>query len=313
MTRLIEIRYKSVIPPLVAWPSGKAEACKASIPSSNLGATFMLYLVSTPIGNLSDMTFRAIEVLKEASCILCEDTRHSSILTNHYGISTKLESFHRFSEASKEDEIVELLKKGNSIAMISDAGTPGICDPGERLVARCLQEGIPVTSIPGACALITALVCSGLATAPFQFVGFLPKKESELIAALDQISLYHGISICYVSPHQIENVIEAIASRAPTQHLVIARELTKKFEAFLRGPAAELLATIKQTPLKGEVVLLFDRSPLPQEAYWQTLSEQEHVLWIEKNLGLDKKEAIKMAAVERGLPKRELYKKLLVK
>jgi 16S rRNA (cytidine1402-2'-O)-methyltransferase len=271
----------------------------------------MLILVSTPIGNLSDISFRAIETLKTAYRILCEDTRHSSILTKHYGITTPLESFHKFSEASKEDEIVEMLKEGRTIALISDAGTPGICDPGERLVARCTAEQIPVSTIPGACALITALVCSGLPTAPFQFVGFLPKKESELIEALDQISLYPGTSLSYVSPHQIEDVIDRIAERSPDQQLVIARELTKKFEEFLRGKAKELSIAIKETPLKGEVVLLFDRAPIPEVSYWTEMSEQEHVTWIEQHLGIEKKEAIKQAAKERGLPKREFYKRLL--
>jgi 16S rRNA (cytidine1402-2'-O)-methyltransferase len=271
----------------------------------------MLILVSTPIGNLSDISFRAVDSLKNADRILCEDTRHSSILTKHYGITTPLESFHKFSEASKEDEIIRMLKEGRTIALISDAGTPGICDPGERLVARCIQEDIPVSSIPGACALVTALVCSGLPTAPFQFVGFLPKKESELIETLDRISLYPGTSLCYVSPHQIEEVVNCIAGRTPLQRLVIARELTKKFEEFQRGTAEELLLSIKETPIKGEVVLLFDRSPVPEGSYWTDMSEQEHVTWIETHLGIEKKEAIKQAAKERGLPKREFYKRLL--
>ncbi len=272
----------------------------------------MLYLVSTPIGNLADFSYRAIDILKTARYILCEDTRHSSILTKHYEITSKLISFHRFSEASKEDEIIEDLKQGYPIALISDAGTPGICDPGERLVARCVKENLPVFSIPGACALVTALVCSGLPTAPFQFVGFLPKKQSEFLRMLDDISLYKGVSICYVSPHEINQVIETIVERSPLQFLVLARELTKKFEAFLRGTAAELLEMIEQTPIKGEVVLIFDKAPEPDNDYWKTLTEQEHVTLIQNRLGVDKKEAIKIAAVERGLPKRELYKKLLV-
>ena len=311
MTLLILLRYKFILPTLVAWPSGKAEACKASIPSSNLGATFMLYLVSTPIGNLADLSHRAVEILKSAHYILCEDTRHSSILTKHYHIETKLISFHRFSEASKENEIIDHLKQGHSIALISDAGTPGICDPGERLVARCILENIPVYSVPGACAFITALICSGLPTAPFQFVGFLPKKLSELFQVLDQISLYKGTSACYVSPHEIDRVIETIATRTPTQHLVIARELTKKFESFLRGTAASLLSQIRETPLKGEVVLLFAQAPEPEDDYWKSMTELEHVTLLESRLGVDRKEAIKHAAAERGVPKRELYKKLL--
>lgn len=271
----------------------------------------MLYLVSTPIGNLSDITLRAIEILKSAHLILCEDTRHSSILMKHLEISTRLESFHRFSEASKEDKIIEMLRQGHFIALISDAGTPAICDPGEKLVSRCISENIPVFSIPGPCALISALTASGLPTAPFQFIGFLPKKESELKKALEDISLYSGVTLCYVSPHQIDHVISTIANRTPSQKLVLARELTKKFEEFIRGSASEIYEKICITPIKGEVVLLFDRAPIIQEAYWQTLSEQEHVSAIMSNLGLSKKEAIKQAADERGIPKRELYKRLL--
>ncbi len=306
------MRYKFELAPLVAWPSGKAEACKASIPSSNLGATFMLYLVSTPIGNLADITHRAIEILNSVDYILCEDTRHSLHLLNHYGVKTRCESFHKFSEAAKEDTIITSLKEGKSIALISDAGTPGICDPGERLVSRAVSEGIVVVNIPGACALISALVCSGLPTSPFQFLGFLPKKESELLRFLDNIYCYQGTSLCYVSPHQIENVIEVIAKSHPNRPLVIARELTKKFEQFLRGSAKELLALIQQSPLKGEMVLLLPEFKTMGNHYWESLTESEHVKMIEDNLGFDRKEAIKWAANERGVPKKELYQKLIL-
>lgn len=271
----------------------------------------MLYLVSTPIGNLGDLSFRAIEVLKSSFCILCEDTRHSSILTRHYDISVKLRSFHKFSEASKEEEIIQLLKGGHPISLISDAGTPGICDPGERLVSRCVKEGIPVVNIPGACALVSALVCSGLPTSPFQFIGFFPKKESDLINTLDQISSYKGTSLGYVSPHHIEKVIATVAERSPKQRLVIARELTKKFEDYLRGSAEELLLKLREAPIKGEIVLLFDAPTVLEGNYWNGFTEEEHVKWVESNLGLERKEAIKVAAKERGISKRDLYRQLL--
>lgn len=296
----------------MAWPSGKAEACKASIPSSNLGATFfipfkpMLYLISTPIGNLKDISFRAIHTLKSCHYILCEDTRHSQKLLHHYEIKQKLISHHQFNEASREDQIIKDLKEGLEIGIISDAGTPGISDPGIRLVKRCKQENIPVVSIPGACAAICAITCSGLDTDKFQYLGFLPKKESELHRTLIGTLQYTGTSICYESPKRLKNVLRKIAELDPNREIVIARELTKKFEEVRLGLAKDL--TDIPEP-KGEIVLLI--SPNKEDNPWKALSPEEHVTWLEETYKLSKKDAIKMTAEMRGVPKRDIYNKYI--
>jgi 16S rRNA (cytidine1402-2'-O)-methyltransferase len=269
----------------------------------------LLYLVSTPIGNLSDITFRAIDTLKSCDYILCEDTRHSIRLLQHYEIQKPLKSFHKFSEASKEDEIIEDLKAGKIISLISDAGTPGISDPGTRLVQRCVKEEIPVQAIPGPCAAIAALSSSGLDTDVFQFIGFLPKKKQELRSALQEIGPYKGTTICYESPNRLKEVLETILELFPQKEIVIARELTKKFEEIVRGTAAELLDWADKE-IKGEIVLLISGQkdiPLPD---WQNLSPEDHVRFLEETYKLSKNEAIKMAATLRGVPKRDIYNRL---
>ena len=216
----------------------------------------MLYLIATPIGHLGDITFRAVELLRSVDYILCEDTRHSHHLLAHYGIQKPLKSYHKFNETSREEDLIADLKNGLNIALISDAGTPGICDPGLQLVKRCREEGIAVTALPGACAAILALAPSGLSSERFQFVGFLPKKASELRASLQEILQYAGTTVCYESPHRIEETLQALDSLAGTRPLAIARELTKTFEEYLRGTASELLAHFKAHPPRGEIVLL---------------------------------------------------------
>ncbi len=266
----------------------------------------MLYLVSTPIGNLSDFSFRAVEALKKCDYILCEDTRHSRVLLNHYEITVQLHAFHKFNEAKAEDRVIEDLKNGKTIALISDAGTPLISDPGQELVVRCRQEGLPVSAIPGACAVIDALVLSGLSPSPFQFVGFLPKKEKELEIFLSQTLLYQGTSIAYESPHRIEATLKAAAKLAPERKLCVARELTKLHEECLLGTAKELLKHFETHPPRGEIVLLI--SPAEKKISFEELSLEELVAMLQKDLGLAKSEAIKMAAQMRHLPKRDVYK-----
>lgn len=295
----------------MAWPSGKAEACKASIPSSNLGATlfykrsFLLYLVATPIGNLSDITFRAVEILKSCDYILCEDTRHSRHLLNHYQIEKPLKSFHKFSESSKENAIIEDLKNNKQIALISDAGTPGISDPGEQLVRKCKQENIVVQSIPGACALITALASSGLPTTLFQFCGFLPKKAKELKNVLREILTYPGTTICYESPKRLKTVLKEIQEIDPEREVVVARELTKKFEEIKSASALQQFNDWSQREIKGEIVLLIAANKRKEN--FENLSPQEHVELLQKTYEISKIEAIKMAASLRGVPKRDIY------
>ena len=267
----------------------------------------MLYLVSTPIGNLADFTLRAIETLKNSDYILCEDTRHSRILLNHYGINTPLKSYHQFSEASREEAIIEDLKNGKQISLISDAGTPGISDPGERLVSRCCEESLKVTPIPGPSAVITALSASGLNTAQFQFLGFLPRKSGELKKALLDILHYAGTSICYESPKRIDSVLKLLKELDPERKIVVARELTKKFEEFHKGSANQVYESIANNPIKGEITLLIAGLTNDKLNQWNEIPPQIHVQYLAETFGLSNKEAVKLAAELRGVPKREIY------
>lgn len=269
----------------------------------------MLYLIATPIGNLGDITLRAIETLKNCDYILAEDTRHSGTLLKHYGISTPLHSFHKFSEATKESEILDDLRQGKTIGLISDAGTPGISDPGTRLVKSCVQNGIKVSSIPGPCAAVAALSCSGLNTDRFQFIGFLPRTKQELRRNLQQALMYPGTTVCYESPNRLCDLLEMVDELAPERKLTVARELTKVFEEVVRGTASELLTYWRSHTLKGEIVLLISEDDTKGTAEWTLLSPEEHVEMLQNTYSLPKKEAIKMAAELRGVPKREIYNK----
>ncbi len=305
----------------MAWPSGKAGACKASIPSSNLGATFIslpisaqnsgvnshvLILVATPIGNLDDLSFRAVKTMQEADMILCEDTRHSGKLLHHYEIKVPLKSYHKFNEAEREEELILLLHEGKQIVLISDAGTPGISDPGSRLVARCRKEGIEVTAVPGACAAIQALVISGLPTDRFEFIGFLEKKEGALRRTFAEMLHFRGTSIAYESPHRLVKSLQLLAEMAPEVSVAVGRELTKRYEEIDLGSAKEMAERWKKREsIKGELVLLIG----PHEASWIQEEPQEHVRAMEKELGLTRKEAVKLVAELRGMGKRELYQK----
>lgn len=271
----------------------------------------MLYLVATPIGNLKDMTFRAVEILNSCDYILCEDTRHSLHLLKHYNIQKPLKSFHKFSEASKEDEIIEHLKSSQNIALISDAGTPGISDPGQRLVKRCKQEDIDVQSIPGACAAIVALSASGLNTDQFQFCGFLPKKAKEIKTVLQEILAYKGTTICYESPKRLLNILEQIQELSPERVIVVARELTKKFEEIKHASVSEQIQYWSQSEIKGEIVLLISGNETVEVIDFESLSPEEHVLMLQETYSLSKMEAIKMAASLRRVPKRDIYNALL--
>lgn len=265
----------------------------------------MLHLVATPIGNLKDISLRAIELLKSCDYILCEDTRHSGHLLKHYEIKKPLKSYHRFNEAKQEEKLLEDLKGGLEIALISDAGTPTLCDPGYELVRKCQLEGIKVTSLPGPCAAIVALTLSGFTPFPFQFIGFFPKKSSELRKTLELALIYEGTTIAYESPHRVEETLSIIAALDPMRQLSIARELTKLYEESLTGTAPELHAHFQTKPPRGEFVLLI--SAPTEKADWSHLSIKEHVelLFTSGNLKLG--DVIKMVAQLRNLPKREVY------
>lgn len=267
-----------------------------------------LFLVATPIGNLSDFTLRAVEILQSCEYILCEDTRHSRILMQHYQIDKPLRSFHKFNEAAREEEVIQDLKSGRQVALVSDAGTPGIADPGERIVQRCVDEGIEVTPIPGPCAIITALCASGLPTQPFQFVGFLPKRPSLLNKAVEGLLAYSGTSICYESPLRLRILLQKIVEKDAGRHIVVARELTKKFEEIRRGTADELLIVWPQAP-KGEIVVLIaPPSPGASVAAWEHMTPAEHVTWYQETRQVTSSEAIKAVADLRGVPKKIIYK-----
>lgn len=270
----------------------------------------MLYIVATPIGNLKDITLRALETLKECDFILAEDSRQSLKLLSHYSIQKKIVSFHEFNEKKREDEVIEELKAGKNIALISDAGTPLISDPGFKLIQRCMEEEIAVTSLPGPCALITALTLSGLDTLPFQFVGFLPKEKGKLTSRLKELLEYKGTTICYESPNRIEKVVEEVSVLDPKRVLVIARELTKTYETVLKAKARELVEQLKKEVIKGEIVLLISKN----ENQKRTFSEselQEIIREYAEEHNVSTKDAIKIIANELALPKRALYQLML--
>ena len=215
-----------------------------------------LYLVATPIGNLEDITLRALRVLKECDVVAAEDTRHSGQLLKHFGISKPLLSYFQFNEAKRSEEIIERLRRGEKIALVTDAGSPGISDPGERVVKAALKAGLRVEAVPGACALIAALTASGLATDEFHFIGFLPHKSGQRRKQLERLKNFSGTLALYESPYRIEKLLLELCEIFPERHVVLARELTKKFEEFLRGTPGELLEVLRKRSIKGEFVVL---------------------------------------------------------
>ncbi len=269
----------------------------------------MLYLIATPIGNLADITFRALDALRECDLILCEDTRVSIKLLNHYEIRKPLVSFHQFSESAKEDGIIDQLKQGIKISLISDAGTPGISDPGQRLVKRCREEGVNVTPLPGPCAAIAAISASGLPTDRFQFAGFLPRKEGALKETLIEVLLYPGTTICYESAQRLTDVLETLIELAPTRTIAVSRELTKMFEEWKSGTAHTLYTYYQEHSPRGEIVLMI--APEEKKSAWETLTPEEHVAWLMADFKLSQKEAVKMAAEMRGVPKRDIYRRFI--
>ncbi|MBB64140.1 MAG: 16S rRNA (cytidine(1402)-2'-O)-methyltransferase [Waddliaceae bacterium] len=265
----------------------------------------MLYLVATPIGNLQDFSFRAVEVLRNCEYVLCEDTRHSGILLKHYEISVPTRSFHKFNEAAREKELIEDLLSGKDIALISDAGTPGICDPGERLVALCREKSIEVQSIPGACAFLQALTSSGLNCSSFQFLGFVPKKKAERRKFLFRALFYDGSTVSYESPHRIKDTLSDLAALSPNTRVAISRELTKKFEEQQLASAEDLAKNWEEREPRGEFVLMIEGNP---QNLWNDVSPQEQIAEYEKLLDISHKDAIRLVADLRGLSRRELYK-----
>jgi 16S rRNA (cytidine1402-2'-O)-methyltransferase len=218
--------------------------------------TSTLYLVATPIGNLEDITLRALRVLRECDVVAAEDTRRSGQLLKHFGISKPLLSYFQFNEAKRSEEIIERLQRGEKVALVTDAGSPGISDPGERVVKAALAAGLRVEAVPGACALIAALTASGLPTDEFHFIGFLPHKSGQRRRELERLKSIAGTLVLYESPYRVEKLLLELNELFAGRRVVLARELTKKFEEYLRGTPAELLDVLKQRSLKGEFVVL---------------------------------------------------------
>src|SRR6201986_4002155 len=215
-----------------------------------------LYLVATPIGNLDDITLRALRVLRECDVVAAEDTRHSGQLLKHFGISKPLLSYFQFNEAKRSEEIIERLKRGEKVALVTDAGSPGISDPGERVVRAARGAGLRVESVPGPCALVAALTASGLATDEFHFIGFLPHKSGQRRRQLEALKDFAGTLVLYESPYRIEKLLGELQEVFPGRKVVLARELTKKFEEYLSGTPAVLVELLKKRSLKGEFVVL---------------------------------------------------------
>ncbi|WP_438448932.1 16S rRNA (cytidine(1402)-2'-O)-methyltransferase [Gorillibacterium sp. sgz5001074] len=284
------------------------------------GSEGTLYLVATPIGNLEDMTFRAVRTLKEADIIAAEDTRQTRKLLTHFDIGGRLVSYHEHNKHASGPELVRLMKEGQTIALVSDAGLPAISDPGEDLVRLAVEEGIRVVPVPGANAALSALIASGLPTAGFRFGGFLPREKKGLKEALAPLAGDPATFLCYESPHRVAKTLEAMLDVWGNRRVVLARELTKRYEEFTRGTLEEALAYLEEHPPLGEYCLVVEgaQAGAASGAYgvadsgdwWQAKSIREHVDHYGEQ-GLDRKEAMKKAAQDRGVSKREIYQALL--
>ncbi len=270
------------------------------------GGKGVLYLVATPIGNLDDITLRAIKVLKEVDLIAAEDTRHTLKLLNHLDISKPMVSYHRHNEEFRCEYLIKELKEGKNIALVSDAGTPGISDPGEEIVKECIVKDIKIVPIPGACAMINALICSGINTKEFCFYGFLPLNKKNRKEKLEEIKYINKTIILYEAPHKIKNTLEDLKKILDKDRkIVLAREITKIHEEFIRENIDEIISKIDN--LKGEMVLIIEGNYEKKENSLCELSIEEHYKYY-KEQGLEKKEIIKKIAKDRNVNKNEIYK-----
>ncbi len=269
-----------------------------------------LYLVATPIGNLADITHRALQVLKDVELIACEDTRHTHKLLNHYGINTKTISYHEHNEQQRAAELIDRLKQGSDVAVVSDAGTPSISDPGFRLVRAAIENEIAVVPVPGPSALIAALIAAGLPTDEFFFAGFLPARASARRARFNELRSVPGTLIFYEAPHRLAETLKDAYEILGEREAVVARELTKLHEEIRRGRLSQLTADYaEKTDIRGEIVVLIDRNVLG-DASTRAVSIVSLVDRFEQE-GLDHRAALKKAARELGLSRAEAYRKLL--
>lgn len=273
--------------------------------------TGKLYLVATPIGNLEDITLRALRILKEVDIIAAEDTRNTLKLLNHFEIKKPLISNHRHNEDGREDVLINKLKEGKNIAVVSDAGTPGISDPGEVIVKRAIEENIEVIPVPGACAAINALIASGLDTKEFVFFGFLPLNKKLRKEKLDEIKNENKTSIIYEAPHKVKDSLKDLKDIIGDRKVVLAREITKIHEEFIRGNINDIIN--KCNDLRGEMIILIEGGEkCKNENVLNNLSLEEHYNVYEKQ-GLNKKDTIKKIARDRGVTKNEIYKYFIKK
>ena len=272
-----------------------------------------LYIVATPIGNLEDITIRAIETLKKVDLIAAEDTRHTLGLLNHFNISKPLISYHRHNEETRVNELIEKLRNGDNIALVSDAGTPGISDPGEEIIKNCINENIKIIPIPGACAMVNALICSGLDTKEFTFLGFLPLNKKLRKNKLEEIKNSNKTIILYEAPHKLKNTLEDLQNILDNRKITIAREITKIYEEFIRGTALEILSNIDN--IKGEIVLIIEKNEnikLSDEEFFKNMTLEEHYnFYMQK--GMLKKDIIKKIAKDKNVNKNEIYQYFLNK
>ena len=274
-----------------------------------------LYLCATPIGNLEDITLRVLRTLKEVDLIAAEDTRNSIHLLNHFDIKAPMTSYHEYNKVDKAYQLVEKMQQGTNIALITDAGTPGISDPGEDLVRICYEQGIEVTSLPGAAACITALTLSGLPTRRFSFEAFLPKEKKERAAVLEELKNDTRTLIVYEAPHHLLGTLKELQNALGDRRLTVCRELTKKFETAFQTTFSEAIRYYEEQGVRGECVLVIEgrsREELVQEAQqsWEAISVEEHMEHY-LSTGMDRKSAMKQVAKDRGVGKREIYQMLL--
>ncbi len=273
-------------------------------------------MVATPIGNLDDMTFRAVQCLKSVDLIACEDTRHSRILLDYYDIKTRTTSYHEHNKYEKAAELVMQMRQGVKIAVITDAGTPGISDPGEELVKQALEAGLEVTSLPGPSAVITALSMCGLSSRRFVFEGFLPADKKERREALGRLSQDTRTMVIYEAPHRIKKTLKELLDNLGDRQIRICRELTKKFEEIMRFTVSEAIKYFENTEPKGEMVVIIEGLSREEADHakaqeWECMSVEEHVK-VYINQGMSEKDAMKAAAKDRNISKREIYDALKV-
>ena len=274
-----------------------------------------LYLCATSIGNLEDMTFRAVRILKEVDVIAAEDTRNSVKLLNHFDIHTPMTSYHEFNKIDKGQYLIKRLLEGENIALITDAGMPGISDPGEELVRMCRDAGVPVTAVPGACACVTALVISGRPTRRFCFEAFLPTDKKERRAVLEELKTETRTSIIYEAPHRLVKTLQELLNELGDRNITVCKELTKKHETGFETTLKEAVPYYEQNEPRGEYVLVLEgcsRQQMEQEAQdaWKEMSLGDHMKLYEEQ-GMNRKDAMKQVAKDRGVGKREIYQALL--